>query len=428
MIKFKWETEFKQTEIGEVPRDWEVKGLEKILDSIIKGKPPLRKLKGKGHLPYLSAKCLRGGEKALDFYPEEAGYVVDEGDILILWDGANAGEIFRGKRGLLPSTVCKLIHKKDVNKDFIYLVLKNQEKELKDAKKGTDDRHVDKEYFLTFPVPYPPPPEQSRIATVLSWFDDLIENKKRQNEILEKVAMAIFKSWFVDFDPFKDEEFGYSEELGKEIPKGWEVKAIGEVAEFVNGLSYKGSEKFDHYVDDSFVFITLNNIREGGGFKTEFAWIKSDRLKDRHFVKEGDLIFANTEQTKSGRLLATPAFIVFPDDYNKDRGVYSHHITKVSPNIPCIKPLLYLMFRYYQGNIAQTYHTGTGVWGFDLKNFKENFFTLLPPQPILQHFHSLVEPLFQKIILNQKQIMVLRKIRDALLPKFVFGKLRVVEI
>ena len=127
-------------------------------------------------------------------------------------------------------------------------------------------------------------------------------------------------------------------------------------------------------------------------------------------------------------MLATPAFIVFPDDYNKDRGVYSHHITKVSPNIPCIKPLLYLVLRYCQEDIAQTYHTGTGVWGFDLKNFKENFFILLPPQPILQHFHSLVEPLFQKIILNQKQIMVLRKIRDTLLPKLVFGKLRVEEI
>jgi len=319
---------------------------------------------------------------------------------------------------------------KQISNRFVYYFFISHPMQtfIESLAEGSTRPNTNAKVVSKFPLYYPPPPEQSSIATVLSWFDDLIENKKRQNEILEKVAMAIFKSWFVDFEPFKDEEFVYSEELGKEIPKGWEVKAIGEVAEFVNGLSYKGSEKFDHYVDDSFVFITLNNIREGGGFKTEFAWIKSDRLKDRHFVKEGDLIFANTEQTKSGRLLATPAFIVFPDDYNKDRGVYSHHITKVSPNIPCIKPLLYLMFRYYQGNIAQTYHTGTGVWGFDLKNFKENFFTLLPPQPILQHFHFLVEPLFQKIILNQKQIMVLRKIRDALLPKFVFGKLRVVEI
>jgi len=57
-----------------------------------------------------------------------------------------------------------------------------------------------------------------------------------------------------------------------------------------------------------------------------------------------------------------------------------------------------------------------------------NEIVIIPPPPILQKFHSLVEPLFQKIILNQKEIMLLRKIRDALLPKLVFGKLRVVEI
>jgi type I restriction enzyme S subunit len=58
----------------------------------------------------------------------------------------------------------------------------------------------------------------------------------------------------------------------------------------------------------------------------------------------------------------------------------------------------------------------------------QNKLIIIPPPPILRSFHSLVEPLFQKIILNQKQIMLLRKIRDTLLPKLIFGKLRVVEI
>ncbi len=240
--------------------------------------------------------------------------------------------------------------------------------------------------------------------------------------------MAIFKNWFVDFEPFKDGEFVYHEELGKEIPKGWEVKAIGEVAEFINGLSYKGSEKFRDSVDNSYVFITLNNIKEGGGFKTEFTWIKSNRLKEKHFVKERDLIFANTEQTKSGRLLASPAFVIFPDGYNKDLGVYSHHITKICPENEDYKTLIYLIFRIYQEDLAQTYHTGTGVWRFDIKNFRENYLIPIPPPSILHQFHSLVEPLFKKIILNQKQIMLLRKIRDELLPKLVFGKIRIREI
>ena len=61
-------------------------------------------------------------------------------------------------------------------------------------------------------IPYPPLEEQARIVIVLSWFDDLIENKKKQNEILGKMVMAIFKSWFIDFEPFQDEEFIYNEE------------------------------------------------------------------------------------------------------------------------------------------------------------------------------------------------------------------------
>jgi len=96
---------------------------------------------------------------------------------------------------------------------------------------------VTKEKALQIPVIYPPLAEQSRIATVLSYFDDLIEVKKRQNEILEKTAMAIFKSWFIDFEPFKDGEFVYNEELGKEIPKGWAVKRLGDVAEILMGQS-----------------------------------------------------------------------------------------------------------------------------------------------------------------------------------------------
>ena len=436
MLKFKWETEFRETEIGQIPEDWEIKKLGEFVQKAKNGSTPPTKDKSywNGEIPWITSNHLRSlyvfkgdryvTKKAIN---EKKTSIANKGALLFGTRIGIGNVAIAGRELAFNQDVTAIWLKEGIKGEYLVRLIRSKfyQQFLKDIAEGTTVGGIDRETLLNLPIVYPPPPEQSRIATVLSWFDDWIENKKRQNEILEKVVMAIFKSWFVDFEPFKDEEFVYNEELGKEIPKGWEVKPIGEVAEFTNGLSYKGSEKFDYYLDDSFVFITLNNIKEGGGFKTEFAWIKSDRLKERHFVKEGDLIFANTEQTKSGRLLATPAFIVFPDDYNKDRGVYSHHITKVSPNIPCIKPLLYLMFRYYQENIAQTYHTGTGVWGFDLKNFKENFFTLLPPQPILQHFHFLVEPLFQKIILNQKQIMVLRKIRDALLPRLVFGKLRV---
>jgi type I restriction enzyme S subunit len=319
---------------------------------------------------------------------------------------------------------------KSIDKKFLYFSMQLNfiSGRIDETITGTGQPQITKETLEPFLIIYPPLPEQSRIATVLSYFDDLIEVKKRQNEILEKTAMAIFKSWFIDFEPFRDGEFVYSEKLGKEIPKGWEVKKIGEVADLKNGLSYKGSEKFNEQIHGSLIFITLNNIIEGGGFKTEYAWIKSERIKNQHLLKEGDIIFANTEQTKTGRLLGTPAFVIFPTQYSKSVGVFSHHLTKINPKDFRMKYFFYLLFRLYQQEFAQSFHTGTGVWGFDLQNFKTNYLIPIPPSHILQSFHSLVEPLFQKIILNQKQIMTLRKIRDTLLPLLVFGKLRIEEV
>jgi type I restriction enzyme S subunit len=238
--------------------------------------------------------------------------------------------------------------------------------------------------------------------------------------------MAIFKSWFIDFEPFRDGEFVYSEELGKEIPKGWEVKKIGELAELTNGISYKGDEKYEEPIDDGMIFITLNNILRGGGFKTEYSWIKSERIKEHQTLNEEDLIIANTDMTQEAKVIGSPAIVVFPSDY-KGKGVYSHHITKITPKKREFKFFLYSYLKITQNENA-TFSTGTNVLGLDIDNFKRNKIVILPPSHILQSFHSLVEPLFQKIILNQKQIMTLRKIRDTLLPLLVFGKLRVEEV
>lgn len=77
---------------------------------------------------------------------------------------------------------------------------------------------------------------------------------------------------------------------------------------------------------------------------------------------------------------------------------------------------------------ASIFANGVNVLHLNTELFKQNKYILVPPEPILQHFHSIVEPLFQKIILNEKEIMLLKKVRDTLLPQLVFGRLRVVEI
>jgi len=423
VLRFRWETEFKETEIGEIPREWEVKSLGEILAKIIKGKNPKKCL---GDLPYLTAKYLRGEEEAEEFYNETAGVLVDENEIVIIWDGSNSGEVFKSKKGILASTMCKLLFDEEVaNKTYAFYVLKTNEEDIKGAKSGTDDRHVDKEYFLNLLIPLPLLPEQSRIATVLSWFDDLIEVKKRQNEILEKTAMAIFKSWFIDFEPFRDGEFVYSEELGKEIPKGWEVKKLGEVVRIFKGISYKSDEKYQEYIEGAYVFITLDNFMRGGGFKTEYSWIKSERIKPSHLVKESDLIIALTDMTQDAQVVGAPAIITLPKGF--EVGVISLDCMKIDPITEHLKYYLYIYLKNTQEENS-TFANGVNVLHLIINNFLSGKLILIPPSHILQSFHSLVEPLFQKIILNQKQVMTLRKIRDTLLPLLVFGKLRVEEL
>jgi type I restriction enzyme S subunit len=256
-----------------------------------------------------------------------------------------------------------------------------------------------------FLIIYPPLPEQSRIATVLSYFDDLIEVKKKQNEILEKTAMAIFKSWFIDFEPFRDGEFVYNEELGREIPKGWEVNKIEKEFYLIKGRKCKLSNV---YFENYNPYLLIETFRTG---KIEFWTIE----KEPH-VDENDVVLVGDGES-SGKV------------FRYQKGILGSTLLALKPkrgNFIELKHLVYLTLKFYEDEIM-SHRTGSAIPHLD-KDFLKFFPILLPPSPILQSFHSLVEPLFQKIILNQKQIMTIRKIRDTLLPLLVFGKLRVEEL
>lgn len=256
---------------------------------------------------------------------------------------------------------------------------------------------------------------QKIIVEKLKPIDDKIQILEKINLVLQKIIESVFKSWFNDFDfekNFKDSKLG-------RIPNEWNVVPIKYYAEFLKGFSYKGSEKFKEVRE--YFFVTLNSVKEGGGFQHKYSWLKSDRLKERHFLQEFDLIIANTEQTKDARLLATPAIVCFPYFYKKEKAVYSHHITKIIPKIPNVKYFLYSLFNYYQFEIANTFHTGTGVWGFDNKGFEKQYFVILPSKEILEKFENFAETLFNKIIQNEKQVKILEKMRDSLILKFFVG-------
>jgi len=415
MIKFKWETEFKKTEIGEIPREWEAKSIGQITKKAIVGSTPLRRIKEyweKGTIPWLTNKEVQYDqinfiedtkEKITPHALKRTNLELIPPFSLIVSFTASVGKVVINKIPITTNQqfISFILNDNEDVKFYAYYLLLSQEL-IESFSGATPFSFITKEKALQIPIPLPPPSEQSRIATVLSWFDDLIENKKRQNEILEKVAMAIFKSWFVDFEPFKDEEFVYNEELGKEIPRGWEVEKFGDVAEFHDHKRVPLSE--------------IERQKRRGIYPYYGANGVIDYIDD--YIFDGEYLLV----AEDGTVVDENGFAVSRLVEGKFWANNHVHVIQGKNNVPT--EFLYLVLKYTP---IAPYITGAVQLKLNQKNFTK-MPVLLPPQPIPQHFHFLVEPLFQKIILNQKQIMVLRKIRDALLPRLVFGRLRVEEV
>ncbi|MEM2918865.1 MAG: restriction endonuclease subunit S, partial [Candidatus Altiarchaeota archaeon] len=286
-LKFRWETEFKETEIGQIPREWEVESLRWAVKSLESGNRPkggVLKHEPTGILSIGGENITWQGDLRLDnclrfskdFYNSLTRGKIEKEDILLVKDGATIGklafikEVPEDKAMVNEHVFLIKTTREKYNPTYLFYYLSSEggQSFIESSIGGSAQGGINKSILDTIKIPKLNLPEQTRIATILSYFDDLIENKKKQNEISEKTAMAIFKNWFVDFEPFKDGEFVDSE-LGK-IPKGWEVKRLGEVVIGFKGVSYNSP---DICLEPSGnIFITLNNFLRGGGFKTEYIY------------------------------------------------------------------------------------------------------------------------------------------------------------
>lgn len=387
MLKIRRETELKETDIGEIPDDWEVRRLGDILE-IKYGKGLTEKDRKSGGVPVFGSSGVVG-------YHVKA---LSKGPGLVIGRKGNIGSVYLSKSDFFP--IDTVFYSENIkNAGFLYYMLTkiNLEQLMSDSAVPGLNIH----FLESVRIPYPQLHEQSRIATVLSWFDDFIETKKKQNEILEKTAMAIFKSWFIDFEPFSDNEFVDSA-LGK-MPKSWEIGKLSDVCEIIMGQS-PPSEYYN---------------REGEGS----AFIQGKGQFGR-YTPNTDVFCSGTGKRAKPRdiLLTVRAPIgelnIADAEYIIGRGLASLR------SETWVFVYLYLLSNK---ELLKASERGT-TFDAIIKPELESFPLVKPPQDVLEKFKAITEPLFSKILLNQKQIWVLSKVRDVLLPLLVFGKLRVEEI
>jgi len=387
MLKIRRETELKETDIGEIPDDWEVRRLGDILE-IKYGKGLTEKDRKSGGVPVFGSSGVVG-------YHVKA---LSKGPGLVIGRKGNIGSVYLSKSDFFP--IDTVFYSENIkNAGFLYYMLTkiNLEQLMSDSAVPGLNIH----FLESVRIPYPQLHEQSRIATVLSWFDDFIETKKKQNEILKKTAMAIFKRWFIDFEPFSDNEFVDSA-LGK-MPKSWEIGKLSDVCEIIMGQS-PPSEYYN---------------REGEGS----AFIQGKGQFGR-YTPNTDVFCSGTGKRAKPRdiLLTVRAPIgelnIADAEYIIGRGLASLR------SETWVFVYLYLLSNK---ELLKASERGT-TFDAIIKPELESFPLVKPPQDVLEKFKAITEPLFSKILLNQKQIWVLSKVRDVLLPLLVFGKLRVEEI
>ena len=268
------------------------------------------------------------------------------------------------------------------------------------------------------PIPSRPLPEQRAIAHILGTLDDKIELNRRMNETLEAMARALFKSWFVDFDPVRAKMAGRDTGLPKhladlfpdrlveselgEIPKGWEVKVLAECTDLTMGQSPPGS--------------TYNGHGEGLPFfqgRSDFGFRYPS---NRRFCTAPNRI------AQPGDTLVSVRAPVGDINMAWDRCCIGRGVAALRHKSGAVS------FTYYSTRTIQTAlrdyeHTGT-VFGAINKSQFEALRVIEPELKIVDAFDSCARPLDSRIKSNIREFLPLAAMRDSLLPKLVTGEIR----
>ena len=282
-------------------------------------------------------------------------------------------------------------------------------------------------------------PTQQEIIKVLGSIDDRIDLIRETNTTLEAIAQALFKSWFVDFDPVRAKMEGREpegmdtetaalfpdsfeeSELGL-VPRGWKILNVHEVSEVVKGKSYTSKELVNEHHT---ALVTLKSFERGGGFRLDGFKPYTGGYKPNQVVRSGDLIVAYTDVTQAAELIGKPAIVIGVSEYQTL--VASLDVGIIRPNEKSDKQFLYGLFctEAFQSHTF-SHTTGTTVLHLS-KNGIGSFQFACPPIEITIAFTQVSEVIAAKRQTNIDQIRTLTTLRDTLLPRLISGQLRLPE-
>ena len=268
--------------------------------------------------------------------------------------------------------------------------------------------------FRQLEVKVPPLPVQDKIVGILSALDSKIENNNKINANLEAQAQALFKSWFVDFTPFKDQPFVDSE-LGS-IPQGWKVVSLDDMTSKV-GTGLNPRKNFTLGQGSNY-YVTIKNMYNNRVYLDSRCDKITDeaiqKIQKRSKLQVGDLLFSGIGTIGRVALINKP-----PYNWNTSESVFNLH-----PSEEISSEFLYLLLlsNFFQNYVKINTLGGVqqGIRMASLKSFR----MALPDRNVLIAFDRIIQPIVADIKRNDDENDSLAALRDTLLPKLMSGEIK----
>ena len=362
----------------------------------------------RGNYPYY------GAQGIIDYIDD---YIFDGEYLLIAEDGENLksqkqniAQIARGKywvnnhAHILESNgkcdiryICHLLNKMDISG---YIT-------------GSAQPKLNQANLCSIEVELPDIQEQKRIAEFIGNFDDKIELNRQINDNLEQQAQALYKSWFVDFEPFKDGDF-IDSEMGS-IPRGWKIGKIKDIIDLLSGFPFKSS---DFTKNGEYQLITIKGVQDGYLDVTSADRLSYLPSKMPHYciLKIGDILISLTGNV--GRICIVD---------RKDL-LLNQRVAIVSPKNKRDSFYAYTMFRNDSFK-NELIHLARGTAQLNLSPVETaDKLTIIPPDIILEDFAKIGQDIFKQYVSTKMENIRLCEMRDSLLPKLMSGELKINEI
>ena len=374
--------------------------------------------------PYIRARDIKNGRINTDdlIYLDDSTfakikkYIIEENDIAITIVGASIGDIGFATKEVngfnLTENAVRLTNFKDnVSSQYLfYLLVQNQYKEfMQTIAGGAAQPKLGIYKIQRIKVQLPPLPTQQKIASILSAYDNLIQNYKKQIEALQTAARELYKEWFVRFrfPGWKNAKF----ENG--IPEGWKIERIGTLYDSTSGGT--PSREHEEYFQNG-----------------TYPWIKTGELKDCPIIETEESITDEAIKHSSAKLFEKDSLIIAM--YGATIGQLGINKMKATCNQACcvLRPKkdkafgIYYLFHFFKENREFIIGLGNGAAQQNLSQVLINKLKIVNPnKEILEIFEKKESLFFEKIYHLQQQITNLTQQRDLLLPRLMSGKLEV---